>query len=89
LLGILRLLLRGVKKNRGTGTGTGKPENRKTGNRETGVPVPVPVWKNQKPGTPVPVPGFWYPIFTGLPETGLNIYFLYFIYIFLVRALDV
>jgi hypothetical protein len=61
---------RGVKKNRRTGTE--KPEN-----RETGVPVPVPVWKNQKPGTPVPVPGFWYPVFTGLPGTGLNILFIY------------
>jgi hypothetical protein len=70
-------------------TGELEPENRKTGNQETEVPVPVPVWKNQKPGTPVLVPGFWYPVFTGLSGTGLNIYFLYYIYIFLVRALDV
>jgi hypothetical protein len=58
-----------------------EPENRETGNWETGVPVSVPIWKNQKPGTPVPVPGFWYPVFTELPGTGLNIY------IFLVWAL--
>jgi hypothetical protein len=47
---------RGVKKNRGTGTG--KPGNREIGNRESGVPVPVPVWKNQKPGTPCSAPDF-------------------------------
>jgi hypothetical protein len=54
------IITRGVKKNWETGTGTGKPGNRKTGNREPGVPVPVPVLvlKNKKPGTPVPVPGF-------------------------------
>jgi hypothetical protein len=56
-------------------TGEPEPENREIGNREPGVPVPV--WKNQKPGTPVPVPGFWYPVFTGLPGTGLHIYFLF------------
>jgi hypothetical protein len=66
---------RNVKKNRGTGTG--EPENRETGKPETGVPIPVLVWKNQKPGTPVPVPGFWYPVFTGFPGTGLNIFFIY------------
>jgi hypothetical protein len=67
------------KKKKNKGTGIGKP-----GSRETEVPVPVPVWKNQKPDTSVPVPGFWYPVFTGLPGTGLNIYIFYF---FLVRAL--
>jgi hypothetical protein len=55
---------------------TGEPEPEPE-NRETGVPVPVPVWKNQKSGTPVPVPGFWYPVFTGLLGTGLNILFIY------------
>jgi hypothetical protein len=34
--------VRGVKKNRETRTGIEKPGNRKTGNREPGVPVPVP-----------------------------------------------
>jgi hypothetical protein len=72
---------RGVKNYRETGTGTGKPGNRKTGNRETGDLVPV--LKNQKPGTPVPVPGFWYPVFTGIPGTSKIIYihilFYYFI----------
>jgi hypothetical protein len=76
---------RGVKKNRGTG----KPENWETRNRETGVPVLVPVWENQKRGTPVPVSSFWYPVFTRLSGTRLNIYFLYFRYIFLVRALHI
>jgi hypothetical protein len=61
-----------------------KGVKKKPGNRKTGAPVSVPVWKNQKPGTPVPVPGFWYPVFTGLPRTGLNIYILI---VFLVRAL--
>jgi hypothetical protein len=69
------LLALGVSKK--TGKPEPEPENRETGNRETGVPVPVPVWKNQKPGTPVPVPGFWYSVFTGLPGTGLNIFFIY------------
>jgi hypothetical protein len=63
---------RGVKTKLGN-----RNQNQKTGKLETRVPVPVPVWKNQIPGTPVPVPGFWYPIFTGLPGTGLNIYFLF------------
>jgi hypothetical protein len=67
------LLALGVSKK--TGKPEPEPENRETGNRETGVPVPV--WKNQKPGTPVPVPGFWYSVFTGLPGTGLNIFFIY------------
>jgi hypothetical protein len=43
--------------------------------RETGDPVLVPVWKIQKPRTSVPVPGFWYPIFTGLPGTEIFILF--------------
>jgi hypothetical protein len=61
-----------------TGEPEPEPENRESGKRETGVPVPVPVWKNQKPGTPVP--GFWYPVFTGLPGTVLNKYiFLFFL----------
>jgi hypothetical protein len=51
--------------------------SKKTGKPETGVLVPVPVWKNQKPGTPVPVPGFWYLVFTGLPGTRLNIYIFF------------
>jgi hypothetical protein len=58
---------RDVKKTRGTGTG-------KLGNQETGVSVSILVWENQKLGTPVPIPGFWYPVFAGLPGTGLNIY---------------
>jgi hypothetical protein len=45
------LLYRGVKNKL-------ENRNRKTGNWETGVPIPVPVWKNQKSGTPVPVPDF-------------------------------
>jgi hypothetical protein len=59
---------------------TGEPEPE---NRETGVPVLIPLWKNQKPGTPISVPGFWYPVFTGLPGTGLYIFFIFF----LVRTL--
>jgi hypothetical protein len=68
---------RGVKTKLGN---RNRNRNQKTGKLETGVPVPVPVWKNQIPGTPVPVPSFWYPVFTGLPGTRLNIYF--FIYFF-------
>jgi hypothetical protein len=69
----LRLVLtRGVKKNRGTGTGTGKQGNRKIGNRETGVPIPVSVWKNQKPGTLVSVPGFYW-------VTGNRVKYIFFI----------
>jgi hypothetical protein len=72
---VCKLFILGVSKK--TGEPEPEPENRETGNWKTGVPVPVPIWKNQKLGTPVPVPGFWYPVFTGLPGTGLNIYFIY------------
>jgi hypothetical protein len=71
------LSLRGVKKNRGTG----KLENRKPGNRgpDSGSGLEKP-----KTGyTPVSVPGFWYSVFTGFPETGLNIY-IYLCFIFFV-----
>ena len=65
---------RGVKNYWKTGTGTGKPE--------IGDPVPVPVWKIQKPGTPVHrVIGNRVPRFTELLGTGVfmlfnNIYIL-------------
>jgi hypothetical protein len=60
----------------------GKPENQKSGNRGPGSGSGLGKQKNG-------VPRFQYPVFTGLPETGLNIYFLYFRYIFLVRALHI
>jgi hypothetical protein len=62
------ILSRGVKKNRRTETGTGKPGNRGPGSG-SGL---------KKPKTGYPGSGFWYPVFTGLPGTVLNIYFLYF-----------
>jgi hypothetical protein len=78
-------LTRGVKKNRGTGTGTGKPENRKPGNRGPGSGLEKPKTGYPGSGTRFLVPGFY-------RVTGNRvkyIYILYFIYIFLVRALDV
>jgi hypothetical protein len=55
-----------------------EPENREIGKPETGKPVPVPVWKNQKPGTPVPVPGFYRVIGNRVKY----IFFILYIYIF-------
>ena len=69
------LIVRGVKKK----TGEQEQESK---NWETGVPIPVPVWKNQKPGTPIPVSSFWYPIFIELPRTELNIYIFILFYFF-------
>jgi hypothetical protein len=63
-----------------TGKPEPKPENRETGNRETSSGSGL-----EKPKTRYP--DFWYLVFTELPGTGLNIYFLFLLLLFLVRAL--
>ena len=69
---------RGVKKNRGTGTG--KPENRKTGNRETGSRFWFRFGKTKNR-----VPRFRYPVFgtrflPGYRNRGKYIYFIIIIF---------